>query len=227
MGLVLYKSGRTLSHEYFPTTAIVSLLFVFEDSAKIAVVESEGIVGISLFMGGTSTPSRAVGQSAGRGYRLSSRAIRGIQLQGSRDAPDASVYPSPHNADGADGSLQSPSHARHATLLLLLLLLSMDRLKGNDLMRTQESIVNMLGVRREGVTAVALKLLAAGLNGRIAGLPPGAVSAPGLRSARVRCCNAQTVELLTITLSAHALPKGWLHPLGSCLEQMPCHDRRG
>lgn len=78
LGLVVYESGRTLTHVYFPSTAIVSLLFVLEDghSAEIAVVGNEGVVGISLFMGGESTPSRAVVQSAGRGYRLSSSAIK-------------------------------------------------------------------------------------------------------------------------------------------------------
>jgi CRP-like cAMP-binding protein len=78
LGQVMYESGRTLSHVYFPTTSIVSLLYVMEDgaSAEIAVVGNEGVVGISLFMGGESTPSRAVVQSAGQGWRLRSRAVK-------------------------------------------------------------------------------------------------------------------------------------------------------
>jgi CRP-like cAMP-binding protein len=164
LGLVLYESGRTLSHVYFPTTAIVSLLFVLEDgdSAEIAVVGNEGVVGISLFMGGESTPSRAVVQSAGRGYRLSSRAIK-----------------ESFNRNGAVMHLmlrytqalitqmtQTAVCNRHHTLdkqLCRWLLLSLDRLQGNELAMTQELIANMLGVRREGVTEAALKLQAAGL----------------------------------------------------------------
>ena len=164
LGLVLYESGRRLTHVYFPTTAIVSLLFVLEDgdSAEIAVVGSEGIVGIALFMGGETTPSRAVVQSAGRGYRLSSRAIKEAF---SRDAAVMHLMLR-YTQALITQMAQTAVCNRHHTLdeqLCRWLLLSMDRLQGNELVMTQELIANMLGVRREGVTEAALKLQAAGL----------------------------------------------------------------
>jgi CRP-like cAMP-binding protein len=164
LGLVLYESGRALSHVYFPTTAIVSLLFVLEngESAEIAVVGNEGVVGISLFMGGESTPSRAVVQSAGRGYRLSSSAIK--EAFG-RNGPVMHLMLR-YTQALITQMAQTAVCNRHHTLdkqLCRWLLLSLDRLQGNELVMTQELIANMLGVRREGVTEAALKLLAAGL----------------------------------------------------------------
>jgi CRP-like cAMP-binding protein len=164
LGLVLYESGRTLSHAYFPTTAIVSLLFVLEDgdSAEIAVVGNEGVVGVSLFMGGESTPSRAVVQSAGRGLRLTSSAIKEAF---NRNGPVMHLMLRYTQALITQMS-QTAACNRHHTLdkqLCRWLLLSMDRLRGNELVMTQELIANMLGVRREGVTEAALKLQAAGL----------------------------------------------------------------
>jgi len=164
LGLVLYESGRTLSHVYFPTTAIVSLLFVLEDgdSAEIAVVGNEGVVGVSLFMGGESTPSRAVVQSAGRGLRLNSSAIKEAF---NRNGPVMHLMLRYTQALITQMS-QTAVCNRHHTLdkqLCRWLLLSMDRLRGNELVMTQELIANMLGVRREGVTEAALKLQAAGL----------------------------------------------------------------
>ncbi len=164
LGLVLCESGRTLSHVYFPTIAIVSLLFVLEDgeSAEIAVVGNEGVVGISLFMGGESTPSRAVVQSAGRGYRLSSHAIK--EAFG-RNNPVMHLMLR-YTQALITQMAQTAVCNRHHTLdkqLCRWLLLSMDRLQGTELVMTQKLIANMLGVRREGVTEAALKLQAAGL----------------------------------------------------------------
>jgi len=164
LGLVLYESGRTLSHVYFPKTAIVSLLFVLEDgdSAEIAVVGNEGVVGISLFMGGESTPSRAVVQSAGRGFRLSSGAIKEAFARNGAVMHLMLRYTQALITQMAKTAVCN----RHHTLdkqLCRWLLLSMDRLQGNELVMTQELIANMLGVRREGVTEAALKLQAAGL----------------------------------------------------------------
>ena len=163
LGQVLYESGATLSHVYFPTTAIVSLLYVMENgaSAEIAVVGNEGIVGISLFMGGQSTPSRAVVQSAGLGLRMTSQTIKSEFERG----------PVLHLLLRYTQALitqmaQTVVCNRHHSLdqqLCRWLLLSMDRLKGNELVMTQELIANMLGVRREGVTEGALKLQKAGL----------------------------------------------------------------
>jgi len=112
LGQVLCESGAQLRHVYFPTTAIVSLLYVMEDgaSAEIAVVGFEGVVGVSLFMGGESTPSRAVVQSAGHGYRLPSRDIK------SSFGQHGVVHPGSDHANGANGRLQPPSPAGKATL---------------------------------------------------------------------------------------------------------------
>ena len=164
LGLVLYESGGSLSHVYFPTTAIVSLLFVLENggSTEIAVAGYEGVVGVSLFMGGESTPSRAVVQSAGLGYRLSSRVIKEA-FNRSRPVMHLMLR---YTQALMTQMTQTAVCNRHHTLdkqLCRWLLLSMDRLQGNELVMTQELIANMLGVRREGVTEAALKLQAAGL----------------------------------------------------------------
>ena len=163
LGQVLYESGDTLSHVYFPTTAIVSLLYVMEGgaSAEIAVVGNEGIVGISLFMGGESTPSRAVVQSAGQGFRLPSQTIK----DEFKRAPVLHLLLRYTQALITQMS-QTAACNRHHSLdqqLCRWLLLSLDRLKGDELVMTQELISNMLGVRREGVTEGALKLQRAGL----------------------------------------------------------------
>lgn len=164
LGMVLYESGRLLSHVYFPTTAIVSLLYVMEngDSAEIAVVGREGVVGISLFMGGESTPSRAVVQSAGLGYRLCSKSIKEAFSRNVAVMHLMLRYTQALITQMAQTAVCN----RHHTLdkqLCRWLLLSMDRLRGDELVMTQELIANMLGVRREGVTEAALKLQAAGL----------------------------------------------------------------
>ncbi len=163
LGAVLYESGSTLSHVYFPTTAIVSLLYGRENgaSAEIAVVGNEGIVGVALFMGGESTPSRAVVQSAGEGFRLKAAAIK----------EEFNLAPVLHLLLRYTQALitqmaQTAVCNRHHTLdqqLCRWLLLSLDRLAGSELVMTQELIANMLGVRREGVTEGALKLQKAGL----------------------------------------------------------------
>lgn len=164
LGLVLYESGSTMSHVYFPTTAIVSLLYVMEDgaSAEIAVVGNEGIVGVSLFMGGETTPSRAVVQSAGQGYRLSAARMKAeFNLAG----PVLHLllrYTQALITQMAQTAVCNRHHSLDQQLCRWLLL-SLDRLQGNELVMTQELIANMLGVRREGVTEGALKLQRAGL----------------------------------------------------------------
>ena len=164
LGQVLYESGTTLSHVYFPLTAIVSLLYVMENgaSAEIAVVGNEGIVGISLFMGGESTPSRAVVQSAGNGYRLNAQTMKD---EFNRAGPVLHLLLR-YTQALITQMAQTAVCNRHHTLdqqLCRWLLLSLDRLQGNDLVMTQELIANMLGVRREGVTEAALKLQKVGL----------------------------------------------------------------
>ena len=164
LGQVLYEPGRVMSHVYFPTTAIVSLLYVMENgsSAEIAVVGNEGIVGVSLFMGGGSTPSRAVVQSAGHGYRLRATAM---QEEFDRGGPVLHLLLR-YTQALITQMAQTAVCNRHHTLdqqLCRWLLLSLDRLFGSELVMTQELISNMLGVRREGVTEAALKLQRAGL----------------------------------------------------------------
>ncbi|HSW06921.1 Crp/Fnr family transcriptional regulator [Aquabacterium sp.] len=164
LGHVMYESGRTLSHVYFPTTAIVSLLYVMRDgaSAEIAVVGNEGVVGISLFMGGESTPSRAVVQSAGHGVRLSAQAIKAEFKQPGPVMHLMLRYTQALITQMAQTAVCNRHHALDQQLCRWLLL-SLDRLQGSDLVMTQELIANMLGVRREGVTEAALKLQSAGL----------------------------------------------------------------
>jgi CRP-like cAMP-binding protein len=164
LGQVLYEPGSTLSHVYFPTTAIVSLLYVMENgaSAEIAVVGHEGIVGISLFMGGESTPSRAVVQSAGQGYRMAAQSIKD---EFNRAGPVLHLllrYTQALITQMAQTAVCNRHHSLDQQLCRWLLL-SLDRLQGSELVMTQDLIANMLGVRREGVTAAALKLQRAGL----------------------------------------------------------------
>ncbi len=164
LGEVLYESGNTLSHVYFPTTSIVSLLYVMEDgaSAEIAVVGNEGIVGISLFMGGGSTPSRAVVQSAGSGLRLRAQMMKDEFDQNGPVLHLLLRYTQALITQMAQTAVCNRHHSLDQQLCRWLLL-SLDRLPGNELAMTQELIANMLGVRREGVTEAALKLQQAGL----------------------------------------------------------------
>ena len=164
LGQVLYESGVMLTHVYFPTTAIVSLLYVLENgaSAEIAVVGNDGIVGISLFMGGESTPSRAVVQSAGSGFRLKAQVMKD-EFQ--RAGPVMHVllrYTQALITQMAQTAVCNRHHSLDQQLCRWLLL-SLDRIQSNELAMTQDLIANMLGVRREGVTVAALKLQAAGL----------------------------------------------------------------
>jgi CRP-like cAMP-binding protein len=153
-----------MAYVYFPTTAIVSLLYVLENgaSAEIAVVGHEGLVGISIFMGGGSTPSRAVVQSAGKGLRLRADAMKD---EFGRSSPVMHLLLRYTQALITQMS-QTAVCNRHHSLdqqLCRWLLLSLDRLTGNNLVMTQELIANMLGVRREGVTEAALNLQKNGL----------------------------------------------------------------
>ena len=164
LGKVLYESGSKLTHVYFPTTSIVSLLYVLEDgaSAEIAVVGHEGIVGISLFMGGESTPSRAVVQSAGRAFRLKANVM--IQ-EFNRAGPVLHLllrYTQALITQMARTAVCNRHHSLDQQLCRWLLL-SLDRLHSDELVMTQELIADMLGVRREGVTEAAGHLQDAGL----------------------------------------------------------------
>lgn len=163
LGAVIYESGMVMRHVYFPLTSIVSMLYVLEDggSAEIAVVGHEGLVGISLFMGGGSTPSRAVVQSAGAGLRMSAEvfkadfqrpAVLGLLLKFTQALITQMAQTAVCNR-----------HHKVDQQLCRWLLLSLDRLPGREVVMTQELIANMLGVRREGVTEAAGKLQKKGL----------------------------------------------------------------
>ena len=164
LGKVLYESGHSLQHVYFPTDSIVSLLYVMEDgaSAEIAVVGNEGMVGVALFMGGETTPNRAVVQSAGHAYRLKGALLK---QEFNRSGPMQHLLLR-YTQALLTQMAQTAVCNRHHTVdqqLCRWLLLSLDRLAGNELSMTQELIANMLGVRREGVTEAAGKLQAQGL----------------------------------------------------------------
>jgi CRP-like cAMP-binding protein len=164
LGKVLYESGGQLQHVYFPTTAIVSLLYVMENgaSAEIAIVGNEGILGISLFMGGETTPNRAVVQSAGHGYRLKARLLK-EEFRRAGPVMDLLLR---YTQALITQMAQTAACNRHHSIeqqLCRWLLLSLDRLSTSELKMTQELIANMLGVRREGVTEAAGKLQQAGI----------------------------------------------------------------
>ncbi len=164
LGQVLYESGATLSHVYFPTSSIVSLLYVMENgaSAEIALVGNDGLVGISLFMGGESTPSRAVVQSAGAGVRIPAQVIKDEFNRSAAVMHLLLRYTQALITQMAQTAVCNRHHSLDKQLCRWLLL-SLDRLPGNQLAMTQELIANMLGVRREGVTEAAQKLQDAGL----------------------------------------------------------------
>ena len=164
LGKVLYEPGDKLTHAYFPTTSIVSLLYVMENgaSAEIAVVGNEGLVGIALFMGGESTPSRAVVQSGGEGLRLKANVV---MTEFNRAGPVLHLllrYTQALITQMAQTAVCNRHHSLDQQLCRWLLL-SLDRLSSNQLIMTQELIANMLGVRREGVTEAAGNLHKAGL----------------------------------------------------------------
>ena len=164
LGQVLHESGETLSHVYFPTTAIVSLLHVTENgaAAEIAVVGDDGIVGVSLFMGGGSTTSRAVVQSAGQAFRLKAQQLMDEFNQNGSVLHLLLRYTQALITQMAQTAVCNRHHSLDQQLCRWLLL-SLDRLEGSELVMTQELIANMLGVRREGVTEAATKLQRDGL----------------------------------------------------------------
>ena len=159
LGEVLYESGIAMAHVYFPTTSIVSLLYVLEDgaSAEIAVVGNEGVVGVSLFMGGETTPSRAIVQSAGFAYRLTGRRLKQEFERHGQLLHVLLRYTQSLITQMAQTAVCNRHHSVDQQLCRWLLL-SLDRLPSNRLDMTQELIANMLGVRREGVTGAAGKL---------------------------------------------------------------------
>ena len=164
LGWAVYESGNQMDHLYFPTNSIVSLLYVMENgaSAEIAVTGNEGLVGIALFMGGESTPSRAVVQSAGHGFRLKRSITKREFALGGQLQHLALRFTQALITQMTQTAVCNRHHAIDQQLCRWMLL-SLDRLQGNELRMTQELIANMLGVRREGVTEAAGKLQTDGL----------------------------------------------------------------
>ena len=159
LGKVLYESGDVLRHVYFPVDCIVSLLYVMEngESAEISVVGNEGLVGIALFMGGETTPSRAIVQSAGRACQLSAQKLKDEFRRNGNLQVSLLRYTQSLITQMAQTAVCNRYHSVDQQLCRWLLL-SLDRLPSNELTMTQELIANMLGVRREGVTDAAGKL---------------------------------------------------------------------
>lgn len=164
LGQILYEPGSQLQHAYFPTTAIVSLHYVTESgaSSETAGVGNEGVVGISLFMGGDTTPSSAVVQTAGQAYRLERSLLKQEFNRGGVMLRLLLRYTQALITQMAQTAVCNRHHALDQQLCRWLLL-SLDRLPGTELVMTQELIANMLGVRREGVTEAAGRLQAEGL----------------------------------------------------------------
>jgi CRP-like cAMP-binding protein len=213
LGQVLCESGAQLNHVYFPTTAIISMLYVLEDgaSAEIAVVGNEGILGISIFMGGETTPSRAVVRSAGFGYRLKAELLR---QEFNRAGPVLRLLLRYTQALITQMTQTAVCNRHHSVeqQLCRALLLTLDRLSSNSVTMTQELIANMLGVRREGVTEAAGNLQRAGLisyrRGHIEVL-----DRPGLEKAVCECYGVVKVEFDRLLSD---IPRGDpFHPLAS------------
>jgi CRP-like cAMP-binding protein len=208
LGQVLYESGCKLSNVYFPTTAIVSMLYVLEDgaSAEIAVVGNEGILGIPLFMGGETTTNRAVVQSASWCYRLKGGYIK---TEFKRGGPVMSLLLRYAQALITQMSQTAVCNRHHEIeqQLCRWLLLSLDRLQSNELRMTQDLIANMLGVRREGVTEAAGKLQRGGFirysRGHITVL-----DRPGLEH---RVCECDAVVKKEVDRLLNSIPPGDPH----------------
>lgn len=190
LGRVLYESGMRIGHVYFPTTAIVSLLYVLIDgsSAEIAIVGNDGLVGIALFMGGESTPSRALVQSEGWAYRIAAPILKQEFARGGATQHVMLRYTQALITQMAQTAVCNRHHSIDQQLCRWLLL-SLDRLRGRDLHMTQELIANMLGVRREGVTEAAGKLQAAGLIHYNRGL----ITVLDRHGLEARCCECDEV----------------------------------
>lgn len=199
LGKPLYESGDPLRHVYFPTDSIVSLLYVMEDgdSAEIALVGDEGMIGVSLFMGGESTPSRAIVQSAGSAFRLLGQTLKDEFNRHGKMLFLLLRYTQSLLTQMAQTAVCNRHHSIDQQLCRWLLL-SLDRLDGSHLVMTQELIANMLGVRREGVTEAAGKLQRRGVieykRGHIT-----VIDRPALEKMSCECyavVKAETVRLL-------------------------------
>lgn len=207
LGEVLYEPGERLQSVYFPVDSIVSMLYVMENgaSAEIAMVGNEGILGVSIFMGGDTTPSRAVVQSAGYGYKLKTQILKD---EFSRNGPVMRLLLRYTQALISQMTQTAVCNRHHSIeqQLCRWLLMSIDRLSSDELFMTQELIANMLGVRREGVTEAAGKLQHAGLidykRGHIKVL-----DRPALENCVCECYQVVKTEYERIIPALHAIAR--------------------
>ena len=208
LGMVLYESGDTMRHGYFPTDSIVSLLYVMEDgaSAEISVVGNEGLIGIALFMGGESTPSRAIVQSAGSAYRLPGQLMKDEFNRHSELQQLLLRYTQSLLTQMAQTAVCNRHHSIDQQLCRWLLL-SMDRLPDNKLNMTQELIANMLGVRREGVTDSAGKLQRQG----VIEYHRGHITVLDRSKLEKLCCECYTVVKNECDRLLHYIPEENIH----------------
>ncbi|HWZ63527.1 MAG TPA: Crp/Fnr family transcriptional regulator [Steroidobacteraceae bacterium] len=206
LGKVLYESGDVLRHVYFPIDSIISLLYVLADgaSAEISVVGNEGLIGIALFMGGETTPSRAIVQSAGYAYRLAGQLLKD---EFHRNGPMQLLLLRYTQALITQMSQTAVCNRHHSVdqQLCRWLLLSLDRLSSNQLIMTQELIANMLGVRREGVTEAAGKLHKLG----IIRYARGQITVLDRQQLELLCCECYAVVK---TESDRLLPRPQMSP---------------
>jgi CRP-like cAMP-binding protein len=198
LGEVIYEPNTKIPYAYFPTTAIVSLLYVLEDgsSAEIAIVGNDGMVGIALFMGGWTTSNQALVQSAGEGYRLPADLMFQEFNRSGPMKESLLLFTQCLITQMAQTSVCNRHHSIDQQLCRWLLL-SIDRLPSSELRMTQDMIANMLGVRREGVTVAAGALEAAGLikysRGRIR-----VIDRPGLEARVCECYEVVRTEIARI-----------------------------
>ena len=187
LGEVVYESGARMEHIYFPTTAIISLLYVMENgsSAEMGVAGNEGVVGVALFMGGGTMPNRAVVQSAGGAVKMRARVLQEEFARGSAFQRLLLRYTQALLTQMSQTAVCNRLHAIEQQLCRWLLL-SHDRLDSDELVMTQELIANMLGVRREGVTAAAGRLQEQGLISYVRGRLH-ILDRPGLEAAVCEC----------------------------------------
>jgi CRP-like cAMP-binding protein len=213
LGKVLYESGESLRHVYFPTNSIVSLLYVLEDgaSAEISVVGNEGLIGVALFMGGETTPSRAIVQSAGHAYRLVGQLLKEEFHRNGQMQLLLLRYTQALITQMAQTAVCNRHHSVDQQLCRWLLL-SLDRLSSNQLTMTQELIANMLGVRREGVTEAAGKLHKLGVI-RYSRGPDHRVGSSKAREALLRMlCRGQARNRPASAAVQHAGDRGFNGP---------------
>lgn len=190
LGASLYESGDSLSHVYFPIRGIISLLYVTEngDSAELAVIGCEGMVGVSLFMGGETTPNRAVVQAACDAYRLPARDLKAKFAEGGSFQLLMLKFTQALITQVSQTAVCNLHHTIEQQLCRWLLL-SLDRLPENEIQMTQELIANMLGVRRQGVTEAAGKLEKRGIIKYVRGL----ITVSDRPALEDRCCECYSV----------------------------------